>query len=319
MRAATAIAFVIILAAPCAAHAWSPFMKENGKVKKGNKLLAKGQAAKALAKYSAALGDLPDRAGVHFNKGVAHYNLAKDKEEARGENLQESVKSLLGAIDLASDEERDLRGKAFYNLGNVYYLGERWEEAAESYRQALKLLPGDKDAAFNLALALKKIEEQRKKEEEEKKKQEEEQKEKEKQEQEQQEKEQDDQQKEEEEEQEEDQQEQEQDQQEKQEDDQQCDQGKEKGKDQQQEQEQKQGQEKEQGDQQQKQEQQQEQQKKQQQQGETQQQEQQPQPVPLTKQQTEAILDALQRGEKNYHLEALKNYGKGKAKILKDW
>ena len=301
--------FILLLAAPCAAHAWSPFMKENGKVKKGNKLMAKGQAAKALAKYSSALGDLSDRSGVYFNKGVAHYKLAKEKEEARGENLQEAAKSLLSAIDLATDEEKDLRGKAFYNLGNVYYQGERWEEAAESYRQALKHLPGDKNAAFNLALALKKIEEQRKKEEEEKKKQqqEEEQKEKEKQEQEQQEKEQDDQQKEEEEEQ--------QDQQEKQEDDQECDQGKEQSE--QQEEQQKKGREKEeQSEQQQKQQQ----GEKQKQQGESQQKQQPPpQPVPMTKQQTEAILDALQRGEKNYHLEALKKYGKGKAKIRKDW
>ena len=307
MKAAAAMVFAFLLAAPCAAHAWSPFMKENGKVKKGNKLLAKGQAAKALKKFSAALGDLSDRAGVHFNKGVAHYKLAKEKEEARGENLQEAVKSLLGAIDLATNEESDLRGKAFYNLGNAYYLGERWEEAAESYRQALKILPGNQDAAFNLALALKKIEEQRKKEEEEKKKQEEEQKEKEKQEQEQQEKEQDDQQKEEEEEQ--------QDQQEKQEDDQECDQGKEQSE--QQEEQQKKGREKEeQSEQQQKQQQ----GEKQKQQGESQQKQQPPpQPVPMTKQQTEAILDALQRGEKNYHLEALKKYGKGKAKIRKDW
>jgi Ca-activated chloride channel family protein len=307
---AAALALTALLLLSPDALAWNPFMKENGNVKKGNKLVGKEKYADAVKKYNAALGDLSDSAAVHYDKGVGSYKLAVTDPSSKEKGLQDAASSLLTAIDLAGDKETDLKGKAFYNLGNVYFSGERFQEAAEAYRQALKLMPGDKDAAFNLSVAIKKIEEQKRKEEEEKKKQEEEKK------------------------QEEQQQKQQEQKQEEKKDDQQCDQGKkegeqkkeqekkeQQGQNQSQQQQQQQQQQKEQQQQQQQKEQQQKQQQMQQkeQQGQDQQQQAQQKPVPLTEQQAEAILDALQRGEKNFQLDTLKNLGAGKPKVIKDW
>jgi len=314
-----ALVFLILTAQPHAAYGWNPFLKENGKVKKGNKLVEKGKPEDAVKKYDAALAELSDNASVHYNKGVALFKAA-EKNEASGESsLQAAARSFMSAIDLAGEEETGLKADAFYNLGNTYFLGERWQEAAEAYRQSLKLKPGNRDAAHNLSLALKKIEEEkRKKEEEEKKKEEEEKKQEEQQQQEKQE-----QNQQEEQQQEEDKQQQE----EEKKDDQQCD-GKdgekqeekqqEKQGDQQSQQpkEQEKGQEK-QG--QENQEQQQGQQKQEQEKGKGEEKQQEAQPVPVTQQQAEAILDALQRGEKNFQLENLKKMKAGKARVLKDW
>jgi Ca-activated chloride channel family protein len=317
-----ATVLVVLTAQPHPAHGWNPFLKENGKVKKGNKLVEKGKPEEAAKKYDAALAELSDNASVHYNKGVAMLQAAEKNEASRDSNIQAAAQSFMSAIDLAGEEETGLKADAFYNLGNTYFEGERWQEAAEAYRQSLKLRPGNPDAAHNLSLSLKKIEEEkRKKEEEEKKKKEEEEK---KQEEEQKQQEQQEQN------QQEDQQEEQKEEQEKK-DDQQCDQGKDGQKQQEQqekqgdkqsqeqkeqEKEQEKGQEKQQQEQQQKKE---GQQQQQQEKGKGEEKQQEAQPVPVTQQQAEAILDALQRGEKNFQLENLKQMKSGKARVLKDW
>jgi hypothetical protein len=318
-----ATVLVVLTAQPHPAHGWNPFLKENGKVKKGNKLVEKGKPEEAAKKYDAALAELSDNASVHYNKGVAMLQAAEKNEASRDSNIQAAAQSFMSAIDLAGEEETGLKADAFYNLGNTYFEGERWQEAAEAYRQSLKLRPGNPDAAHNLSLSLKKIEEEkRKKEEEEKKKKEEEEKKKQEEEQKQQEQQEQNQQ--------EDQQEEQKEEQEKK-DDQQCDQGKDGQKQQEQqekqgdkqsqeqkeqEKEQEKGQEKQQQEQQQKKE---GQQQQQQEKGKGEEKQQEAQPVPVTQQQAEAILDALQRGEKNFQLENLKQMKSGKARVLKDW
>jgi hypothetical protein len=275
---------LVLLAFP--AHAWNPLQSRNGKVKSGNKKYGKEEFADALESYDKAALQLPDEAGVHFNRGDALFKMGE---------MDKAAKSFTDAISLASEEQGDLKADAFYNLGNARFAQERWEEAIAAYRQTLKLEPGHEDAAYNLALALKKLEEQRKKEEEEQKKKEQEQKEQEKKEE------------------------------EKKEEEKQCDSGQEE-QEQQQEQKEQEGQgEKEEQQQQEQQQQQQEQQQQQQQQEQQQQeqgeQEQMQEPVPVTQQEAEAILDALQRGEKNLKLEQLQNMhgGYGSPKVDKDW
>ena len=171
MIGSLAAMLIVLTAQPRSAHAWNPFLKENGKVKKGNKLVEKGKPEEAVKKYDAALADLSDNASVHYNKGVALLKAAEKNEASKDAGLQGAAQSFMSAIDLAGEEETGLKADAFYNLGNTYFRGERWQEAAEAYRQSLKLKPGNPEAAHNLSLALKKIEEEkRKKEEEEKKK-----------------------------------------------------------------------------------------------------------------------------------------------------
>jgi len=274
-------AALVVLVASASAWAWNPLESRNGKVKSGNKKFVKEQYAESLESYDKAALELPDEAGVHFDRGNALFEMGAGNPES-GE-LDRAAKAFEDAILLARDDQNDLKADAFYNLGNVHFAKQGWAEAIEAYRQALKLEPGREDAAYNLALALKKLEEEKKREEEEKKKQEQEQ-------------------------------EQKQKEQEKK-DDEQCDSGeqgageKEKseeqkqkeqqgGQDQQQQQEQQQGPEQPGGEEQQKIE----------------------EPVAVTQQEAEAILDALEHGEKNLALDQLRDFqGYGRPKVDKDW
>ncbi len=279
---------------------WHPLKSKNKKVKKGNKQYSAQNYDDALESYGKAALMLPDEPGVHLDRGAALFKKGTSGQERDDATLDMASGAFSDAIALAGEDQSDLKADAFYDMGNVKLAQERWEDAIAAFRQALKLRPGFDDAAFNLALALKKLEEQKRKEEEEKQ-----QKEKQQQEQEQQ------------------QEKQEQEQQQEKQDQEQCDGGA--GKDDEQEKEQSdENQEKQQEEQQQQQQQQQQQEKEQgggqeQQGGEEQAMQ---EPVPLTQQEAEAILDALQRGEKNLELEKLEDYqgnGQAKPKVNKDW
>ncbi|MBW2261651.1 MAG: tetratricopeptide repeat protein [Deltaproteobacteria bacterium] len=291
------LACTFFLAAP-PADAWNPLQSKNGKVKSGNKKFDKEKYGEALESYDKAALQLPDEAAVHFNRGDALFKMGagKSPEEDSGE-LDRAARAYADAISLAGEEQEDIKTSAFYNMGNVRFAQGRWEEAIAAYRQALKLQPGHTDAAYNLALALKKLEEEKKKEEEEKKKKEEEEEKKK----------------------EEEKKEQEKQEQEKKENEEQCDSGQEE-KEGEGQQEKKEQEEQGQGEQEQ-QEQQPSPEQEQQQQGQQGEQEQAQQPVPVTKQEAEAILDALQRGESNLKLEQLRGQhgGYGSPKVDKDW
>ncbi len=283
----TLAAIIVASAWAGPAQAWNPLKSRNGHVKKGNALYGKEKWEEAKVSYGKASLELPEEPGVPFDMGGAIYKSGTSGETPDSAQLDSAAQAFMLATTLAGEESKPLEASAYYNLGNVRFKQERWEEAIEAYRQSLKAAPGNKDAAFNLALALEKLEEQKKREEEERKKQEEEQKRKE------------------------EEQTRKEEEQKKQEEQQQCDQGQDQQQKQQDQQQQDQGQDKpEQG------------QDQQQQQQQGQQQKQEQAPVPLTQQEAEAILDALQRGEKNFQLDQQAGSGPkgtGKPEVEKDW
>ena len=59
--------------------------------------------------------------------------------------------------------EADAKGIAYYNMGVAYGLNEQFNKAVENYTKALRLNPGDSDAAFNRDLALQVLKEPEKK------------------------------------------------------------------------------------------------------------------------------------------------------------
>jgi Ca-activated chloride channel family protein len=138
----------------------------NRNVARGNELLGKGKAKEALAEYDQALRRLPDDPGVRFNRALALAELGQ---------LDEAQKDLVRA-----SESRDagLKARAHFNLGNALGRQEKWREAVEAFKHALAVDPRYFDAKWNLELAQRKLKEQeekeKKKQEEEKKKQEEE-------------------------------------------------------------------------------------------------------------------------------------------------
>jgi Ca-activated chloride channel homolog len=139
------------------------FRSSNTNVEEGNAKLGAGKLKEALAYYEKAAKELPDEPGVHYNLGIALYQLGQF-DRARQELLKGTAATDAG-----------LKEKSFYNLGNVLFEQKKFKEAVAAYTRALQLSPGHVAAKWNLELALRRQqEEEKKKKEEEKKKKEEE-------------------------------------------------------------------------------------------------------------------------------------------------
>ncbi len=185
MSARVAVSLLALLAAaiaqPASAHAWEwrdLLRSDNGHVEDGNERMRAGDHQGALAAYDQAAKQLPSEGGVHLNRGLALL--------AAGE-LDKARESLLRATEPPASSA--VRSAAYYNLGLAFYRGgdalageEKHQEAQSMFREAvdalkrsLRLSPGNRDAAWNLELAQRRLreeEEKQKQEEQEKKEQE---------------------------------------------------------------------------------------------------------------------------------------------------
>jgi len=167
MKLAHGLALLAVaLASPSAAHAWSPLRAENPNVKKGNALMEQERYAEALEVYDSAARELPAARGVQLNRGLAL--LEQDLSE-------QAKEAFLAAADPSASS--DVRADAYYDLGVAYAregdaLSEQEEheeasahfrEAADAFKRALRVRPGDRDAAWNLEYALQRIQEEEQK------------------------------------------------------------------------------------------------------------------------------------------------------------
>lgn len=160
----------LLAASEAHAQAWDIFRSENDHVAEGNELMAAGDPTAALAEYDAAARELPSEGGVHVSRGLALLATG-DSGGARE------------AFAMATDPPvpTELRAEAHYDIGVAFY-GEAeaaataedhdaaqrlFREAADAFRSSLRLVPGNRDAGWNLELALRRIHEEEERAEEE--------------------------------------------------------------------------------------------------------------------------------------------------------
>lgn len=158
-------------------------------LKEGNEAYNNNEFIKAEELFRKSIQQKPEMIEGSFNLGDALYRQEKYEDASRYFNM---------AAERAEDKE--LKAKAYHNLGNSYIKEKKYEQSIEAYKKALINNPKDEDTRFNLAYAmqqLKKQQEQQKKEEEQKQEQEQKEEQQEEQEQEEQEQEQEEQQEEE--------------------------------------------------------------------------------------------------------------------------
>jgi Ca-activated chloride channel family protein len=146
------------LAAAPPALAWDWLRSENGHVRDGNEALRAGDAQAAQAEYDRAAAELPSEPGVHLNRGLAL--LAQNEHDQARE-------AFLRATEPPAP--REIRASAYYDTGLSFYreadaaategdharARELFGQAAEQFRQSLRQVPGNRDAAWNLELALR--------------------------------------------------------------------------------------------------------------------------------------------------------------------
>lgn len=165
-RIAVLICGAAVLASPASAMAWSPLRAENPSAKKGNALMAQEQYAPALEAYDEAARKLPEARAVQLNRGLA----------LLGQDLNAQAKEAFVAASNPSATP-DTRADAYYNLGialarhgealsqqeSFDEASTQFREAADSFKRSLRQRPGDRNSAWNLEYALKRIHEEEEK------------------------------------------------------------------------------------------------------------------------------------------------------------
>jgi Ca-activated chloride channel homolog len=153
------------LLAPNTAHAlgFEWLRSENDDVTEGNERLKAGDAKAALGAYERAARQLPAEAGVHLNRGLALL---------AGGELGKARDALRLAVQPPASNA--VRADAYHDLGIGFYreadaraaenkhdeAQQLFREAADSFKHALRLRPGERDTAWNYELAKRRVTEQ---------------------------------------------------------------------------------------------------------------------------------------------------------------
>jgi Tfp pilus assembly protein PilF len=118
------------------------------KNKRGNRLFAEDKYEDAEKAYLSAQADDPGRPEVLYNLGNS---LIKQNK------LQEGVQALGQSIQKGG---KGIKEKGWFNTGNALFASGKYKDSADAYIESLKLDPGDREAKYNLELALMKLKQQ---------------------------------------------------------------------------------------------------------------------------------------------------------------
>lgn len=133
--------------------------KEREYIKQGNKHFNDKRFADAEVEYKKALA-------VNPNSMIGNYNLALSLiRQSGGANVEDANNPLNDATErlktvATGSKNAGLRSKAYYNLGNIAYNQQQYDQSIEMYKHALRQNPDDNQARENLRLAQLKKQEQ---------------------------------------------------------------------------------------------------------------------------------------------------------------
>ena len=111
----------------------------------GNDAFERQEYEAALGSYDRASESSPDLAEPHYNTGNVRY-----RQKEYGDAQASYEQSLI-------DADEGLAQDGLFNLGNSLYQSDELEAAIDSYKEALRIEPGDLDAKYNLELALRRL------------------------------------------------------------------------------------------------------------------------------------------------------------------
>ncbi|MBQ8854321.1 MAG: tetratricopeptide repeat protein [Alistipes sp.] len=135
-------------------------MPERRLVRKGNRQYERGDYDNSIDNYSRALRYDPKSFEAKFNTANVQFR------RAFADSVQLDVKMIEKAEQtlrkLAQDSTRtDIeRADVAYNLGNSLFMQQKFKEALNSYRDAMRLNPDDQEAKYNYALTKEMLKQQ---------------------------------------------------------------------------------------------------------------------------------------------------------------
>lgn len=122
-------------------------------LRNGNKLYEKKRYAEAEVEYRKALQANPASEKAQFNLATALMRQGSvTSQENDDKNPMKQAEGILANLAKGA-QDKQLRGKASYDLGNIAYGRQDYGKAVEFYKHALRCNPDDNQARDNLRLA----------------------------------------------------------------------------------------------------------------------------------------------------------------------
>lgn len=137
------------------------YKAERNNIRRGNSLFNDNKIYEALEAYDKALKINGSSIRGRYNKAVALLQLPN--EDNKGTESDPRIKAAELFNELIPDAvqfDRDIAEQAYYNLGNMAFNDEQYDQSIESYKSALRINPSDMQARENLRLAQLKKQEQ---------------------------------------------------------------------------------------------------------------------------------------------------------------
>ncbi|WP_345274104.1 tetratricopeptide repeat protein [Flaviramulus aquimarinus] len=123
--------------------------KANNYVYEGNVLKEDDNFVSAEMAYRKAISEQPSTVTGTYNLGNSYYEKG---------NYDEALYRHLQAVEASTSKAE--KHKVFHNIGNIFMKNEKYKEAVEAYKNALRNDPTDEETRYNLAVAKKKLKEQ---------------------------------------------------------------------------------------------------------------------------------------------------------------
>lgn len=123
-------------------------------IRKGNREYEKGKYSDSEISFRKAIDNNKQSPDAVFNVGDALYK--QNKFEEAGKQFIENTNQ---------NDDKVKKSAGFYNLGNSLLKANKIPESIDAYKNSLRMLPGNKEAKYNLSYAqdlLKKQQEQQK-------------------------------------------------------------------------------------------------------------------------------------------------------------
>lgn len=121
--------------------------ESDGFIVEAQEALSENDFASAEASYRKAISKDPSNLNARYNMGNLYYG--KEKSVSAEHRLKE-------AAEIAATKEE--KHRIYHNLGNSYMQQEKYQEAVDAYKDALRNDPADDETRYNLALAKQKLE-----------------------------------------------------------------------------------------------------------------------------------------------------------------
>ena len=118
-------------------------------IRQGNKLYQAEKFNEAEVRYRQSLQQNPQNLKGMFNLGNALYRQGR---------FDEAAQLYQGLSSIATNDRQ--KAYAYHNLGNSLLKSQKYAESVEAYKNSLRINPDDEQTRFNLAYAMRQLQEQ---------------------------------------------------------------------------------------------------------------------------------------------------------------